>query len=287
MENNTITSRNTTDIKTFNPITPSLRQRVMIRSNNLHKGSSDKSLTVGSSSSGGRNMHGRITVYHRGGGHKRNYRIIDFERQIGAYSTARVLRIEYDPNRSANIALCEKIITHNQVDNRGGISGGRFYIIAPKDLSAGQIINGKFSPNSNLNIGQTKPLIEFPIGSIVHNLSSQYCRSAGTKAIVLKHNPSSTLLRLPSKIIKEFPHTDLASLGIVSNPFHNNRVLGKAGASAWIGRLPRVKGVKMNPIDHPHGGKTPVSGGRGSPPRNRWGRLAKWQKQKSKRVQTV
>lgn len=251
------------EVKRYNPTTSSIRQKILIRSNNLYKGASEKTLTIGLSKTGGRNNLGRITSYHRGGGHKRNYRIIDFNRDVAAYSVSTVLRIEYDPNRSANIALCQK-------DNSNLITtDSKFYILAPKDLKQGDKIYGKFSPLSNLSVGQTKPLIQFPIGSIVNNLASQYCRSAGTKAIILKHKAHTTLCRLPSKIIKEFPHTELATLGLVSNPFHNNQNLGKAGASAKIGRLPRVKGIKMNPVDHPHGGKTPVSGGKGSPARNR------------------
>lgn len=253
------------DIKTFKPVTPSLRQRIVIRSTGLYKGNSEKYLSKGTCSTGGRNNLGRITVYHRGGAHKRKYRIIDFKRDVGAYSSATVLRIEYDPNRSANIALCEST------------NKTKFYILAPAGLTINQTIYGKLSPISDLTVGQTRVLADLPIGSVVHNLGSRFGRAAGTSATILKHNPESTIIRLPSKEIKEFPNSLYATIGSVSNPSHINRVLGKAGASAWIGRLPRVKGVKMNPIDHPHGGKTPVSGGKGSPARNRWGKLAKWQ----------
>jgi len=207
-------------IHSFNPSTPSLRQRVIIRSPNLYKGKSEKSLTFGKVSTGGRNVQGRITVYHRGGGHKRRIRIIDFNRDCAVYSAAQVLRIEYDPNRSANIALCE------------GKNGRRFYIIAPQGLKENQIINGKYSELADLSIGQTKPLIEYPIGSIVHNLGAKYGRSAGTSATILKHNELKTVLRLPSKKIKEFAQQELASMGAVSNEYYFNRVLGKAGASA-------------------------------------------------------
>jgi large subunit ribosomal protein L2 len=147
------------DIKTYKPITPSLRQKIVIRSAGLYKGSSIKRLSKGISSSGGRNNLGRITVYHRGGGHKRKYRIIDFKREIAAYSSATVIRIEYDPNRSANIALCES--TNNT----------KFYILAPAGLEINTKIFGKFSPLSELTIGQTKLLSDLPIGSIVHNLA--------------------------------------------------------------------------------------------------------------------
>jgi large subunit ribosomal protein L2 len=282
------------EIKRYDPVTPSRRQKVLIRALNLYKGKPEKKLVIGKLSTGGRNSDGRITCYHRGGGHKRNYRIIDFHRDMGAYSEAIVIRLEYDPNRSANIALCQVINSiekqekqerqENSINSIGTwgerLQNKKFYILAPKGLKPGDKIYGKYSPLANLALGQTKPLKELPIGSIVNNLAAIYARSAGTQAIVLKHKENTTLLRLPSKEIKEFSHNELATIGSVSNPWHNNRNLGKAGASAWIGRLPRVKGVKMNPIDHPHGGKTPVSGGLGSPARNRWGRLAKWQKHK-------
>lgn len=253
------------EIKTFNPITPSLRQRIVIRSPNLYKGTSVKSLTIGKKSTAGRNADGHITVYHRGGGHKRNYRKIDFLRDIGLYSTATVIQIEYDPNRSANIALCN---TNN---------AELFYILAPANIQIGQKIEGRLSTKAELTVAQTRKLADLPIGSIIHNLDSSLVRSAGTFATVLKQTINSTLIRLPSKQIKEFDNSIWATIGSVSNPYHNNRILGKAGAQKWIGRLPRVKGVKMNPIDHPHGGKTPKAGKLGSAARNRWGKLAKWQ----------
>lgn len=253
------------DIKTYKPITPSLRQRVVIRSANLHKGSPYKSLSWGITKTGGRNASGHITVYHRGGAHKRKYRMIDFNRVAAAYSSATVLRLEYDPNRSANIALCQSA------------SQSPFYILAPAGLSVNDKIPGKLTQSNELVIGQAKLLADLPIGTVVHNIASNYVRAAGTSATVLKHSATTTVIRLPSKQIIELPNTLWATIGSVSNPFHFNTILGKAGASSWIGKLPRVKGVKMNPIDHPHGGKTPKAGKLGSAPRNRWGKLAKWQ----------
>lgn len=212
-------------IKTYKPITPSLRQRIVIREDDLSNGSSFKKLTIGKRSTGGRNIHGRITVYHKGRGHKRKYRIIDFNRNIGAYSEATILQKEYDPNRSANIALCKTL------DNK------YFYILAPEGIKVNDKISGKYTENIKILPGNPRKLIELPIGTNIHNIDGKLVKAAGTSAIILKHklientNQYITIIRLPSKQIFEINSNTIATIGRVSNIYHSNRNLGKAGAS--------------------------------------------------------
>jgi len=255
-------------IKKYKPITNGLRLRVVVKDNNLWSGSSYKNLTKGKKSIDGRNHSGKITIYHRGGGHKRKYRIINWNSNIGEYNEFSVVRIEYDPNRSGNIALCK---TKNNK---------YFYILAPHGLQESSIIFGRNSNNPiNYQIGSTLLLSEIPIGSMIYNVDNKFARSAGVSCELLKISDMCTV-RLPSKKIISLSKNSLAMLGRVSNINHNNIVKGKAGVSRWLGRMPIVRGVAKNPIDHPHGGKTPVSGGRGGAHKTKWGKLAKWNKKK-------
>ena len=259
-------------MKKFKPITPGLRHRIIIKSFNFKP---FKPLITGLPKTGFRNNLGRITVRHRGGGHKTNFRFIDFFRFNSNHSPFTILRIEKDPNRSGFIALCktlnnfDKIINIKKDTNSVWIKGYKyFYILAPHDLSPGDIID----PNL-VSIGSTLPLKLIQLGTLVHNVKSTFARSAGTFCTIISHlNNDNTVIKLPSKKLIELPSTNKATIGIVSNIDNNKKVLGKAGASRWIGRRPVVRGEVMNPIDHPHGGKT--RGGR--PLKNIWGKLAKW-----------
>lgn len=253
-------------MKQFKPTTPSLRHRIIVPS---LPSRSFKPLTHGLAKSTFRNNQGRITIRHRGGGHKRNYRVIDFLRLNSRKTPFKVVRIEYDPNRSAFIALCQTIKPY-PIKSKNLISAYTdnykyFYILAPGDINPGDIIEtGK--------IGSAQPLEKFLIGQTVYNIEGKYVRSAGTFATIIKFDDRLCWVKLTSGEIKSFDKTSVATLGRVSNINHNLEILGKAGVSRWLGHRPVVRGEVMNPIDHPHGGKT--RGGR--PLKNIWGQLAKW-----------
>ena len=241
--------------KIIKPITSSLRQTVLFR-NNLTKKLPIKKLIKGFQRSNGRNNQGKITVKHRGGGHKRLYRNIEFNR---INTEGIVQAINYDPNRSANIA--------NILNERKKKS---FYILAPEGLQINtQIQSG---PNAELKIGNALPLSKIPIGSIIHNISltpfsnGQLIRSAGTSAQLLqKLSNNYAKIRLNSGELRLILLTCYATLGIVSNVNHKKIKLGKAGRSRWLNKRPHVRGVAMNPVDHPHGGgEGKTSGGRPS-----------------------
>lgn len=244
-------------LKKYKPITPSLRSLVQIDRSELWKGNPIKTLTTGMHECAGRNNNGRITVYHRGGGHKKKYRFVDFKRSYDNIS-AEVLRIEYDPNRSTFIAL---VLYENGVLS---------YILAPNDLKVGdKIFSGT---DVDISLGNTLPLRSIPIGSIIHNIEyipgkgGQLVRSAGTSAqLISKDENGFCLIRLPSGEDRLFPDTSKATIGILSNIDRKNIVIAKAGRSRWLGRQPTVRGVAMNPVDHPHGGgQGKTSGGRPS-----------------------
>ncbi len=253
------------------PTSPARRHLVKVVNSDLHKGEPYAPLLEKKSKSGGRNNTGRITTRHIGGGHKQHYRIIDFKRNKDG-SPAKVERLEYDPNRTANIALVLYA------------DGERRYIIAPQGISAGdEIMSGQDAP---IKAGNTLPLRNIPVGSTVHciemkvNKGAQLARSAGASAQLVAREGAHATLRLRSGEMRKVLIDCRATLGSVSNPEHSLRKLGKAGASRWRGVRPTVRGVAMNPVDHPHGGgEGRTSGGRH--PVSPWGTPTKGYKTRS------
>ena len=252
-------------LKSYNPRTPSQRQLVRVDRSELHKGKPVKNLTEGLTKSGGRNNTGRITSWHRGGGHKRRYRLVDFKRrQTGV---AVVERLEYDPNRTAFIALIK-------YEGSGELS----YILAPQRLAVGdKIESGK---DADIKPGNALPLGSIPVGTIVHNVElqpgrgGQIARSAGSYVQIVGRDPGYAQVRLNSGEVRLVRQECMATIGAVSNPDHSNQNMGKAGRMRWKGRRPHVRGVVMNPVDHPHGGgEGRTSGGRH--PVTPWGKPTK------------
>lgn len=241
--------------KKINPITPSQRQTFLLNKQNLTKVFKIKSLTKGFQRSNGRNNQGKITVRHRGGGHKRLYRIINFNRSKNIEGS--VIKILYDPNRSANIAYLKN-------DSQS------YLILAPEGLKINQYI--KSSLDATLQVGNALPLANIPIGSLIHNISlypqarGKLIRSAGTSAqLIQKINNKYAKIRLNSGELKLVLLTCYATLGVVSNMNHKKIKLGKAGRARWLNKRPSVRGVAKNPVDHPHGGgEGKTSGGRPS-----------------------
>lgn len=252
-------------VKKFKPTSPGRRQMTVLSFEEITKVEPEKALTVPLKKKGGRNAEGRQTVRHRGGGHKRLYRIIDFKRTKDGIP-ARVAAIEYDPNRSANIALL------NYVD------GEKRYILAPNGLKIGdKIMSG---PQADIKIGNTLPLRNIPVGSIIHNIElrpgkgGQIVRSAGASAQLMAKEGDYAHVRLPSGEVRLIHLNCRATIGEVGNLDHENVSLGKAGRSRWKGIRPTVRGAAMNPVDHPHGGgegRAPV--GRKHPV-SPWGKIA-------------
>ncbi len=259
-------------LKKFNPVTPSTRQLVIVDRSGLYKGKPVKGLTEGLTKSGGRNNYGRITARFIGGGHKRSYRIIDFKRKkFDVVGT--VERIEYDPNRTAFIALIKY--------DDGELS----YIIAPQRLAAGDKVIAS-EKAIDVKPGNTMPLQYIPVGSIIHNVEmkpgkgGQIARSAGAYAQLVGRDQGMAILRLNSGEQRLVHGSCLASIGAVSNPDHANINDGKAGRSVWRGKRPHVRGVVMNPVDHPHGGgEGRTSGGRH--PVTPWGKPTKGKRTRS------
>ncbi len=241
-------------LKNFRPMTPSMRQLVLVDRSELHKGKPVKKLTKGLSKKGGRNNHGRITVRHRGGGHKRSYRTVDFKRRKFDVQ-ATVERLEYDPNRTAFIALLKYE------------DGELAYILAPQRLNPGdQVIAGE---RADIKPGNAMPMRNMPVGTVIHNIEmkpgkgGQLARSAGNYAQLIGKDAGYALLRLSSGEQRMVRGECMATVGAVSNPDNKNINLGKAGRKRWLGRRPHVRGVAMNPVDHPHGGgEGRTSGGR-------------------------
>ncbi|MCS6855549.1 MAG: 50S ribosomal protein L2 [Elioraea sp.] len=252
-------------LKTFKPVTASLRGTVLVDRSELWKGKPVKALTVGKASTGGRNHHGHITVRFRGGGHKRAYRLVDFKRRKFDVPAV-VQRLEYDPNRSAWIALIRYA------------DGELSYILAPQRLKAGDtVVSGK---RVDVKPGNAMPLAAIPVGTIVHNIEmkpgagGKIARAAGTYAQLVGKDAGYAQLKLSSGELRVVRAECMASIGAVSNPDHNNVQIGKAGRSRWLGRRPHNRGVSMNPIDHPHGGgEGRTSGGRH--PVTPWGKPTK------------
>ena len=253
-------------LKNFNPTTPSLRGTVLIDRSALWKGKPVKGLTEGKSHSGGRNNHGRITVRFRGGGHKQSYRIVDFKRRANWGTPATVERIEYDPNRTAFIALLK--YANNEIA----------YIIAPQRLKVGDTVIA--ADKADIKPGNAMPLGAIPVGTVIHNIElkpgagAKVARSAGTFAQLVGKDAGLAQIKLMSGELRTVRSECVASIGAVSNPDNSNQDLGKAGRSRWLGRKPHNRGVTMNPVDHPHGGgEGRTSGGRH--PVTPWGKPTK------------
>ena len=249
-------------IKKFRPMTPGTRQRSVLVNEDVTRKGPEKSLLDVRTSKGGRNHHGHVTVRHRGGGHKRRYRIIDFKRDKYGIRGV-VAHIEYDPNRSANIAL----IHYDDGEKR--------YILHPKGLGVGDVISS--GPEADVRTGCAIPLELVPLGSTVHNVElkpgkgGQMARSAGAGVQVVAKEEGYVTLRLPSTEVRRVRQECLATMGEVGNSDHELQVIGKAGANRWRGKRPRVRGVAMNPVDHPLGGGEGKSSG-GRPPVSPWGK---------------
>jgi large subunit ribosomal protein L2 len=241
-------------LKTYKPVTPSQRQLVLVDRSGLYKGEPVKRLTEGKNASGGRNNNGRITVRFRGGGHKQAYRKVDFKRRKFDVP-AKIERIEYDPNRTAFIALLKYE------------DGEQSYILAPQRLAQGDtVVAGE---HVDVKPGNAMPSGNIPIGTIVHNVElkigkgGQLARSAGTYAQIVGRDQEYVILRLNSGEQRLVHGGCMATIGAVSNPDHMNISIGKAGRKRWLGWRPHNRGVAMNPIDHPHGGgEGRTSGGR-------------------------
>jgi large subunit ribosomal protein L2 len=234
-------------IRQFKPVTASSRFRSVSDFSEITRTTPEKSLVEPLSKSGGRDNHGHISMRRIGGGHKRKYRIIDFKRnKLGVAGT--VKEIEYDPNRSARIALVEYA------------DGERRYILHPKGLGVGDTVMS--GSGSDIRTGNALPLGEMPLGTTVHNVElkigkgGQLCRSAGMGAQVVAKEGEYVTLRMPSTEMRLVHHRCMATIGVVGNEEHELKSLGKAGASRWLGKRPKVRGEVMNPVDHPHGGRT-------------------------------
>lgn len=258
-------------VKKFNPLTPGQRFRVAVSRDELTKGAKpEKSLLISASSTGGRNSDGRRTMRYRGGGHKRRYRLIDFKRDKQGEAT--VDSIQYDPYRTANIALVVYA------------DGEKAYILAPKGLEVGQkIVAGR---GAAPEIGNCLYLAEVPLGAVMHNIEMQpgqggkLVRSAGVSAVMMGREDRFAVVRMPSGEVRRILLTCRATIGTVGNQDHNLEVMGKAGRNRWKGRRPRVRPVVMNPVDHPMGGgEGRASGGH---PRTRKGFKSKGAKTRSK-----
>jgi len=252
-------------LKVFKSYTKSMRGTVLVDKKDLWKGKPFKKLTIGKKSSGGRNNLGRITSRRRGAGHKNNYRIIDFYRKKDDIN-AKVERIEYDPNRSAYVAL---IKYDDNIHN---------YILAPNKIKVGDIVvSGR---NKELKIGNCMPIGDIPPGTSIHNIElnpkggGKLARSAGSSAQISGVDNNYCIVKLGSGEVRKILNTARATIGTVSNADHQNLKIGKAGRNRWLGKRPSVRGVAMNPVDHPHGGgEGKTSGGRH--PVSPWGQAAK------------
>ncbi len=252
-------------LKHFNPVTPSLRGTILIDRSELHKGKPVKQLTEGKSHSGGRNNHGRTTSRFRGGGHKQSYRIVDFKRRKFDMP-ATVERLEYDPNRTAFIALIKYR------------DGELAYILAPQRLRAGDAVVA--GARVDIKPGNAMPLAAIPVGTIIHNIEmkpgagGKIARAAGTYGQLVGKDAGYAQVKLQSGELRMVRAECMATIGAVSNPDNMNQHIGKAGRSRWLGRRPHNRGVVMNPVDHPHGGgEGRTSGGRH--PVTPWGKPTK------------
>jgi large subunit ribosomal protein L2 len=241
-------------VKSYNPTTPTRRFQTVISREDITKQKPEKSLVKGKPKTGGRSSTGRVSSRFIGGGHKQSYREIDFKRDKHGIP-AKVASIEYDPNRSARIALLHYV------------DGEKRYILAPVGLAVGRTITS--GPEADILVGNALPLKNIPAGTVVHNIElkpgkgGQMARSAGAQAQLVSKEGAYALLKLPSGEIRKVQVECVATIGQVGNVEHENVSLGKAGRSRWLGRMPHNRGVTMNPVDHPHGGgEGKTSGGR-------------------------
>ena len=261
-------------LKHYNPVTPGTRQLVLVDKSDLHKGRPEKSLVEGLTKSGGRNNTGRMTARRRGGGHKRLYRMIDFKRRKWDMPAV-VERLEYDPNRTAFIALVKYQ------------DGELAYILAPQRLQPGDtVVAGK---TADIKPGNAMPLASMPVGTIIHNVEmkpgkgGQIARSAGCYAQLVGRDQGWAQIKLMSGELRMVRSECMATVGAVSNPDQQNISIGKAGRNRWLGKRPEVRGVAMNPVDHPHGGgEGRTSGGRH--PVTPWGKPTKGKKTRSNKA---
>ncbi len=249
-------------LKKFKPVTPGSRFRSVASGEELTRRGPERSLTESLSGTGGRNHHGHITSRRRGGGHKRRYRLVDFKRnKIGV--PGKVAEIEYDPNRSANIALIFYA------------DGEKRYILHPRGLEVGDVVES--GPDADIRLGNCLPMEKIPLGTQIHNVEmkpgkgGQMARSAGAGVQLVAKEGDFVTLRLPSTEVRRIRKECVATIGQVGNIDHNLQSIGKAGANRWRGKRPKVRGVAMNPVDHPlGGGEGRASGGR--PPVSPWGK---------------
>ena len=260
-------------LKQYKPNTPSQRGLVLVDRSELYKGKPVKALTEGLSSKGGRNNTGRITMRRRGGGHKRRYRVVDFKRRKFDMP-AKVERLEYDPNRSAFIAL----ISYDD--------GEQAYILAPQRVQPGDVLVA--GERVDIKPGNAMPMENIPVGTIIHNVEmkpgagGKIARAAGTYVQLVGKDAGYAQLRLASGEVRMVPSRCMATIGSVSNPDNKNTNLGKAGRNRWKGLRPSVRGVAMNPVDHPHGGgEGRTSGGRH--PVSPWGKPTKGKRTRGKK----
>jgi large subunit ribosomal protein L2 len=263
-------------VKKFRPVTPSQRFKTVNSFEGLTAGDPERRLLAPLSRSGGRNNQGRMTMRRRGGGHKRRYRVVDFKRNKPGVP-GNVSSIEYDPVRSAFIAL----ITY--------VDGDKRYILAPDGLEAGMsVMAGDMAP---IQVGNALPLSRIPLGTTLHNIElypgrgGQLARSAGSGIQLLSRDEERAQLRLPSGELREVLVECLATIGQVGNTEHQNVDLGKAGRARWLGRRPKVRGVVMNPVDHPHGGGEGKSSG-GRHPVTPWGKPTKGYKTRKRKIKS-
>lgn len=255
-------------LKNFRPLTPSNRFKSLPSFSEITKDKPEKALTAARKRTGGRNNNGRLTMRHRGGGHKRKYRLVDFKRKKQGV-LAEVVAIEYDPNRSARIALLKYA------------DGDKAYILAPVGLAVGAKVNA--GESAEPSIGNALPLKSIPLGTAIHNVEiipgrgAQMVRSAGSQATLANREAGYALVKLASGEMRRINEECYATIGQVGNTDHMNVSSGKAGRTRWLGRRPHVRGMVMNPIDHPMGGgqgKSKGGGGRHHP-MSPWGQLAK------------
>ncbi len=259
-------------LKALKPITNGSRGRVAVVNPDLHKGRPERSLTKGGSKKGGRNNNGRITSRHRGGGHKQLYRMVDFKRANHGVE-GRVERIEYDPNRTAYIALIFFV------------NGDKRYILAPQGLRPGDTVMS--GPDAEMRPGNAMQINDIRVGTMLHNVElkpgkgGQMARSAGMSVQLMGKESGRAVLKLPSGEFRRVDGRCMASIGVIANGDHANRKVGKAGRTRWLGIRPSVRGVAMNPVDHPHGGgEGRTSGGRH--PVTPWGVPTKGHKTRNK-----
>ena len=263
-------------LKTHKPTTPSRRHMVLSDFSEITKSNPERSLLRTKKRKAGRNSAGRISVRHRGGGHKRRYRVIDFKRDKFGIP-AKVAAIEYDPNRSARLALLHYA------------DGEKRYIVAPAELEIGSILMS--GPDAEPSLGNALPLSKIPIGMAIHNIEiifgrgGQLVRSAGASAVLMSKTDEFANVKMPSSEIRLIRVNCMATIGRVGNVEHSSIVMGKAGRKRWLGIRPTVRGVAMNPVDHPMGGGEGRTSG-GGHPKSPWGLLSKGKRTRNKHKQS-